>query len=84
LRGAKGLPQKVRQTAKIVCERLRTASHSGEKLGGSLGFLYSYHFKISGKDYRVAYEIKKNTKTIVVYLIQSRESFYDKLRRMFK
>ncbi len=63
---------------------LETNPHAGEKLSGSLYFLYSFHFKISNVQYRVAYTLDQKQKLVIVHLADTRENFYDKLRRIFR
>ncbi|PIR07474.1 hypothetical protein COY65_01940 [Candidatus Jorgensenbacteria bacterium CG_4_10_14_0_8_um_filter_39_13] len=81
---SKKLPKKARIAAFETAQKLKTNPYSGEKLSGSLNFLYSFHFKVEGKDYRLAYAIDDKNKLIIVHLIQIRENFYQKLKRSFR
>ena len=81
---SKKLPKKVRIVAFETAQRLKVNPYSGERLSGSLNFLYSFHFKVEGKDYRLAYAIDDKNKLIIVHLIQIRENFYQKLKRLFR
>lgn len=57
--------------------------HAGEKLHGSLNFLFSFHFKYHNVHYRVAYSIKPESQLIIIHLVGPRENFYDRLKRLF-
>ncbi len=57
---------------------------AGEKLSGSLNFLYSFHFKYKNVDYRCAYTVQEEKKLIEIHFADVRENFYQKLRRIFK
>ena len=81
---ARKLPKDVRVASAESTQKLKFNPYLGEKLSGSLHFLYSYHFKVGGKDYRLAYTINNKNKIIVVHLIQIRENFYLKLKRLFR
>ena len=80
---AKKLPKKARLAAVAAARTLTANPFTGEKLSGSLHFLYCLHFKSSGKQYRIAYSVEESNKFIIVHLIQIRENFYDKLKRLF-
>lgn len=56
----------------------------GEKLHGTLSFLFSFHFKYEGVHYRVAYSVDHNEGLIIVHLVGPRENFYDRLLRLFQ
>ncbi|MEK7635796.1 MAG: type II toxin-antitoxin system RelE/ParE family toxin [Patescibacteria group bacterium] len=81
---AKKLPKNVRIASVESVQKLKSNPYLGEKLSGSLNFLYSFHFKVGGKDYRLAYTFDNKNKIIIVHLIQIRENFYLKLKRLFK
>ncbi|MEX0622076.1 MAG: type II toxin-antitoxin system RelE/ParE family toxin [Candidatus Woykebacteria bacterium] len=57
---------------------------AGEKLSGSLSFLYSFHFNYEDVQYRVAYTIDQNEKLVIIHFADKRENFYEKLRALFK
>ena len=65
-------------------EKLKQNPYLGEKLVGSLHFLYSYHFKIDKTNWRAAYTIDPKKKMIIIHLIGPREGFYKKLRRLLR
>lgn len=83
-RSLKKLPSKVRKDLVDVADILKTNPYAGEKLSGSLHFLYSLHFKSSNVEYRVAYTIHHVEKNVVIHFADVRENFYKKLRRLFK
>jgi addiction module RelE/StbE family toxin len=53
----------------------------GETLIGDLSGIRSYHCKISNQQYRIAYIVSEEEKTIFVLMIAKRESFYTVLKR---
>ena len=55
-----------------------------EKLSGFPMNIRSYHFSYKGTAYRIAYDIDKKEKIVYVKLINTRENFYEKLKRMLK
>ena len=62
---------------------LTTNPYAGEKLHGSLSFLFSFHFKFQNVQYRVAYTIDETQKLVIIHLVGPRENFYHRLRRLF-
>ena len=50
-----------------------------ETLKGVLSNLRAYHFKESGVEYRIAYEVTEN-QIIFYYMIAKRENFYKKIK----
>lgn len=64
-REVKKLPKKVRLTAFEISKKLEDSPYLGEKLSGSLYFIYSYHFKVDGKNYRFAYTIDSKNHLII-------------------
>jgi mRNA-degrading endonuclease RelE of RelBE toxin-antitoxin system len=57
---------------------------AGNKLSGPLYSLYSFHFKSDNVNYRIAYTIDRGKHEVVIHLADTRENFYQKLRRLFK
>ena len=53
-----------------------------KKLSGLMSFLYSYRFRNSKVDYRVAFSVE-STK-VFVWLVETRENFYKQLSRQIK
>jgi len=74
----------VRETLIKESKTLETDPVAGEKLSGSLNFLYSFHFKYKKVDYRCAYTIQEEKKLIEIHFVDVRENFYQKLRRIFR
>lgn len=83
-RAAKNLQQVAREEILKQSQKLKENPYLGEKLSGSLHFLYSFHIKFKGVEYRLAYTIDKSQKLIVVHLIGPRENFYEKLKRLLR
>ncbi|HBH45895.1 MAG: hypothetical protein A2445_00275 [Candidatus Jacksonbacteria bacterium RIFOXYC2_FULL_44_29] len=82
-RSLKRLPAYVREELIRVTRILETNPYAGEKLSGSLHFLYSFHFKVGNVAYRVAYTVNPQKKEIVFHFAKTRENFYEKLKRLF-
>jgi mRNA-degrading endonuclease RelE of RelBE toxin-antitoxin system len=80
---AKKLPKRVREAALQATRLLGNDPYSGERLTGSLHMLYSLHFSNGGSQYRIAYSIDQDRSLVIVHLIQARENFYEKLKRLF-
>ncbi len=53
----------------------------GQTLVGDLAGIYSYHFKISNQQFRIAYVVSDEEKIVYILMIGVRESFYDLLKR---
>ena len=83
-RTAKKLPKNVREEIIAQSRKLEENPYLGEKLSSSLHFLYSFHIKFKGVDYRLAYTIDTPRKLVIVHLIGPRENFYEKLKRLFR
>lgn len=81
-RSAKKLPRTILEEILARCNPLKENPYAGEKLSGSLHFLYSLHLIIQGTHYRVAYTIDHEQTLIVVHLIGPREGFYQRLKRL--
>ncbi|MBI2551915.1 type II toxin-antitoxin system RelE/ParE family toxin [Candidatus Uhrbacteria bacterium] len=79
----KRLSRDAEQELLKATEMLITNPHTGEKLHGSLSFLFSFHFKFQNVQYRVAYTIEAMQKLVIIHLVGPRENFYDRLRRLF-
>jgi len=82
-RAAKKLPEDVKKEMIGRAKKLKENPRLGEKLSGSLHFLYSLHVTFRETEYRLAYTIDESRKFIVVHLVGSRENFYEKLKRLF-
>ncbi|PIU30822.1 MAG: plasmid stabilization protein [Syntrophobacteraceae bacterium CG07_land_8_20_14_0_80_61_8] len=78
----KKLDQAARQDIKAAwIPKLLSDPYCGEELTGILAAIRSFHFKIRGMDYRIAYVVKENEQIIDVLMIGKRESFYQVLKR---
>ena len=82
-RSLKKLPKKVREALIVATKILEENPYAGEKLTGSLYFLYSFHFKIGAVEYRVAYTVDHEKKLVIAHFAHTRENFYEKVRRLF-
>ncbi len=78
----KKLPPLVRSHLKTVCTTLGEKPYLGEKLHGSLKFLYSLHARYKNTDYRVIYEVDETQHTIIIRYAGPRENFYNRLTRL--
>ncbi|MBN2547260.1 MAG: type II toxin-antitoxin system mRNA interferase toxin, RelE/StbE family [Spirochaetes bacterium] len=58
--------------------------HIGEDLLGVFKGIKSYHFKINRIDYRIAYMIFEERKSVYFTMIGTRENFYEELKRRIK
>ncbi len=80
---AKKLPKHARQAALSASRILEKDPFAGERLSGSFHMLYSFHFSSGQSQYRIAYTIDHPHALVIVHLIQTRENFYEKLKRLF-
>lgn len=80
----KKLPHTVRLELVESSAILQTNPFGGERLSGSLSFLFSLHFSCEGKQYRAVYTVEENEKQVIIHFAGSRENFYEKVRRMFR
>jgi len=55
--------------------------HAGEALHGSLEGIATYHFRMNRVEYRIAFAVKEESKTVYILMIGKRENFYEILRR---
>lgn len=56
----------------------------GELLKGDLATVYSYHLKVTGTEYRIAYQIREEEIVVVILQVGTRENFYQELKKRFK
>lgn len=80
---ARKLPKRVREAALDAGRVLEKDPFAGERLTGSFHMLYSFHFSSGQSQYRMAYTLDHLHTLVIVHLIQSRENFYEKLKRLF-
>ena len=83
-RSLKKLPLKLREEIINATKVLEENPLEGEKLSGSLNFLYSFHFKYEDVQYRVAYTIDQKDNLVIIHFADKRENFYKKLRNLFR
>jgi mRNA-degrading endonuclease RelE of RelBE toxin-antitoxin system len=57
---------------------------TGETLSGDLSGTLSYHFKIAGQQFRIAYIVNEQTKIVFVQMIAKRGDFYVLLKRRIR
>lgn len=63
-------------------DKILNAPHqAGEALHGSLEGISTYHFRLNRVEYRIAFAVKEESKTVYVLMLGKRESFYEILRR---
>ena len=62
-------------------KNIREDPFQGYELGYVFKGLRSYHLNHKGKSYRIVYEVFEEDGLVVINMIGSRESFYEKLRR---
>lgn len=65
-------------------EQIAENPFSGERLKGDLTAIYSYHLKVAGVEYRIAYQIKKQEILVIVLQIGTHENFYEELKKRLK
>lgn len=78
------LSKQVQQGVLQETELLGEQPFAGERLHGTLSFLYSFHFKFENVQYRVAYTVDRDNELIIIHLVGPRENFYDRLLRLFR
>jgi len=83
-RSLKKLPLTLRQEIVNATKILEGNPLTGEKLSGSLSFLYSFHFKHQDVQYRVAHTLDQEKKLVIIHFADKRENFYHKLRQLFR
>ncbi len=78
----KRLPHEVSRDIETVhFKNIRGDPYKAYKLGYVFKGLRSYHFNYKGTSYRIVYEVFEEDGLVVINMIGSRESFYEKLRR---
>lgn len=74
------LKRKVREEIGALAEE----PHRYQELRGPLKGIRSYHFHHEKTHYRIAYRIVEDRDQIEIVLVNSRESFYQALRRIVR
>ena len=78
----KKLPHEVMRDIKTVhFKNIREDPFQGYELDYVFKGLRSYHFNHKGISYRIVYEVFEEDGLVVINIIGSRESFYEKLSR---
>ncbi|NLW48240.1 MAG: type II toxin-antitoxin system mRNA interferase toxin, RelE/StbE family [Firmicutes bacterium] len=77
----RNLDKPVKDRVIEALEQLAKNPFSGERLKGDLTAIYSYHLKVAGVDYRIAYQIKEQEIVVIVLQIGTRENFYEELKK---
>src|ERR1700736_2422458 len=80
---ARKLPKRVKEAVLEASRVLEKEPFAGERLAGSFHMLYSFHFSSGQSQYRIAYTLDHPRQLVIVHLIQARENFYEKLKRLF-
>lgn len=60
---------------------LHDPHQTGEPLHGSLEGISSYHFRRNKVEYRIAFAVEEDSKTVYILMVDKRENFYEILRR---
>lgn len=81
-RALKKLPQEVRIHLQNELQALRENPLAGEQLKGKLRVLRSFHTRLKGTDYRVAYRVRDKEQAITIWYVASRENFYRHLEKL--
>ena len=71
----------IRSKLMAILEKIVVDPFCGDLLKGDLATIYSYHAKITGVEYRVAYQIKEQEIVVVILQIGTREKFYQQLKK---
>jgi addiction module RelE/StbE family toxin len=80
----KKLSHQVRKEIPTFINFLASNPYHGEKLHGLLTGIWKYEFSSKGTSYRIAYRILEKEKVVLIIMIGSRESFYERLKRRVK
>jgi len=60
---------------------LHDPHRAGEALHGSLEGISSYHFRLHKVEYRIAFAVNEESKTVYILMVGKRENFYEILKR---
>ena len=74
----------LKEKIKSEAEKIAKDPYKCKKLSGFPINIRSSHFSYKGTDYRIAYDVDKKEKIMYIKLINPRENFYEKLRRILK
>jgi addiction module RelE/StbE family toxin len=76
--------QHLQRKIKDEVKKLSEDPYRYEELKGPLKGIRSYHFGYTNTEYRIAYRIVENEYRIEIVLVNTRESFYQTLRRILR
>jgi len=71
----------VNEIETVHFKNIRENPFQSQELGYGFKGLRSYHFSLKGTSYRIIYEVFEKDELIVVVMIGTRESFYERLKR---
>lgn len=81
-RSLKRLNSDVKRRLLKALQALRSNPQLGQQLEGEFRFLRSFHTRLAGADYRVAYELDTQERAVIIHYAATRENFYKELRRL--
>lgn len=77
----KRLNKPIIKTILDILDKIAENPYAGEPLHGNLAHLKKWSFTHLGIGYRIAYQIYEDRIEVKVFMIGSRENFYDELKR---
>lgn len=80
LKDLKKLPRRVFTHADELTLKIAEYPYCSEKLSGNLNFIFRHKFRVDKVDYRLAYTVNEEEKSIHFLMIQKRERFYEQLK----
>lgn len=83
-RSRKKLPPYIRAHLTKEIKQLETDPQRGKPLQGNFRLVRSLRNSFKGTEYRTAYKVIENEKTIILYFISTRENFYKEFSRYMK
>ncbi len=75
VRDLKKLDKPAQTRILIALDKIAENPFIGDLLKGDLSSIYSYHLKVSGVEYRIAYQVREQEIVVVVMHIGTRENF---------
>ena len=76
----KKLPKNVLLSADKITLKIEIDPFCSQKLSGDLSFIFRHKFKVDKVDYRIAYTVDNELKSITFIMIKKREKFYEQLK----
>lgn len=80
----KKFDSQLRDKIKAEAQKLASEPYACEELKGPLKGIRSWHFDFHKTQYRIAFRIIEHEKQIEIVLVNSRENFYQVLRKIIK